>query len=297
MCTAVNAALCNLVVNGLYVPCIASVAPPAIGNLVINTGYSASTDATAAWQVAEVLVWNRQLSVAELTGVSQYWAYTYALDWFTGQCAATAAHRFLPSVAPGVTNASASPTPDTGSAPVLWSGLTAYGGCTYDGTGGALQFDGVAGSYASFGAVSLAGDSLSTTVWVRFDAFQSNGNERIYELSTGANGGNSSISLLTSPVGYIRANAYVSTSSAACQAPTIWTTGTWAHVAVVFSVTTSTVTMYVNGAFACRASTAGIVAVPLSATMPAAYAALGKSSNTADKVRDASDFLLPGHSA
>ena len=288
MCSSTSTAVCNYVVNGLYVPCAANVAVPAVGSLVINAGVS-SAEATAGWQVAEVLIWNRQLSVAELMGVTQYWKYTYALDWFTGSCAAPA-HRFLPSAVPGVTSGTASPVPDTGSA-AAWSGLVAYGGVAYDATGGALLFNGAADSYASFGNLSLGGDSLTTVLWVRYDSFQG-GSERVYELAKGISGGlyqavPASLAIGTYPAGYIRATATAGTSSASCQAPTVLAAGTWAHVAVVFSGLTSTVTMYINGAFACRVSTPGVVSVPLSATMPAAFAALGKSSYLSDKVRSA----------
>ena len=288
--------MCNHVVNGLYVPCIATVAPPSVGNLVINAGVS-SAEATAGWQVAELLIWNRQLSVPELVGVTKYWQSTYALDWFTGSCAAPA-HRFMPSASPGpVTSVTASPVLDTGVAPVAWSSLTAYGGCTYDATGGALQFNGAANTYASFGNLTLAGDSLTVALWVRYDTFQG-GSERVYELATGANSGSffgSTLSVGTYPAGYIRASAVAATISASCQAPTALPAGTWAHIATVFSGATSTVTLYINGAFACRASTPGVLGAALNATIPAAYAALGKSSSLPDKVRCAYLALVCTH--
>jgi hypothetical protein len=279
-CTAMSASLCNYVVNGLYVPCIANVAPPAIANLVINTGLSMA-EATAGWQVSEAIIWNRQLSVAELMGVHQFWAYSYALDAFSGKCLGAAAHRFLPTVVPGVTNVSASPTADSGAAAAPWS-LTAYGGVTYEATGGSLLFNGVSGSYASFGTVALAGGSLSFALWVRYDAFQS-GSERVYELATGASGGTALISMGTYPATYIRASMISGAATAGCQAPSAWTAATWTHVVAVYSAVTSTTTMYVNGVFACRTMTAGAASAALSATFPAAYAALGKSSWAADK--------------
>ena len=275
---------CNFVVNGLLVPCIVVMAPPALGSLTINTGFS-NTESTVGWQVSEVIIWNRQLSVAELTGVTQYWEYTYSLDWFTGQCAASAAHRFYPSVSPGVTNATASPTLDTGAAAVDWPALAAFGGSGYDGTGGALRFDGVSGSYVSFGNIALAGDSLSIAAWVRYDTFQG-GSERVFEFATGASGGTSSLLVgAVSPTGTLRAVALAgaTTPTAGCSAPTATSAATWVHVVYVVSSITSTVTMYVNGVFSCRASTPGVTSVPLSASFPAAYATLGRSSWPTDK--------------
>ena len=279
MCSAVSAALCTLVVDGLWVPCIVNMAPPALGSLTINTGNSANTDATPMWQVSEVLVWNRQLSIAELVSVTQYWQSTYALDWFTGRC--TAAHRYMPSVAPGVTNLSTSPTLDTGSA-TAWPALTGYGGAVYGATGGGITFSGAASTYVSFGNVTLAGDSLSVAVWVRYDAFQGT-SERVFDFSNGASSGTANffVGLSGSNLRAVMIGAGSATASCTSTALTV---GTWTHVAVVMSATTSTITMYLNGVFSCRGSTVGAASAPLSAAYPAAYAALGKSSFAADKL-------------
>jgi len=182
-CFTVSSVSCIVTNDGLYQPCNWSPNPSApVGDyrVGINTG-SGSMQPTSGWQVAELIVWNRQLLASEISNVNTYFQNTYSLNYKTS----------------GFTNLVPTQLLYTNGVSLLSGGNwtpSLQSGTKIDATGTAISFDGSSSSYLSLPAWTFGSKPLTIALWVRVDAASTYA--RIYEFSSAYYAASNQISLI-----------------------------------------------------------------------------------------------------